>query len=124
MGAGLVDGVSAKRVCDFVSEIETLMGDRDKLREKCSEKCEVISEQIGEVYATAKEAGVSKKALKKVVRTRELERKAAAEREKLEGAEQDTFDKIRLALGDLAELPLGQAALRNGRGVGAEPAHA
>jgi uncharacterized protein (UPF0335 family) len=124
MGAGLVDGVGAKKVCGFVEEIENYRGQQDRLREKCSEDCSAITESITAVYSAAKDAGVNKKALKKVVRTRELERKAKAEREKLEGFEQDTFDKIRLALGDLAELPLGQAALRSNGRTTPEPAHA
>ena len=112
MAAGLVDGVPAKKVCGFVEEIEGLMAEREKLRERCAQKCAGVGEQISGVYGAAKDAGLDAKALKRVVRTRELERKAAAERAKLEAPLQDTFDRIRLALGDLADLPLGQSVLR------------
>lgn len=53
------------------------------------------------------------------MKTRQLENKLEAIRDGLQADEQETFDQIRNALGDLADLPLGQAALARAERTGA-----
>jgi hypothetical protein len=70
-----------------------------------------IRDSIARVLVEAKDAGIPKKEFKLVIRTRALENKLEAIREDLEPDEAETYDAIRTALGDLGDLPLGQAAL-------------
>lgn len=78
-------------------------------------RCRSIREGITAAYDDAKAAGIPKKELKTLVKTRELERKIADQIEKLEADERETYDMIVEALGDFANLPLGQAALRSAK---------
>jgi uncharacterized protein (UPF0335 family) len=63
-----------------------------------------ISGDIKEVYAEAKANGFDTKIIRKVIRLRKME---SAEREE----EQSLLDVYMAALGMLADLPLGQAAM-------------
>ena len=65
-----------------------------------------IAELIKDVYAEAKSNGFDVKILRKII----VQRKKTDEERKLE---QDLIDTYMNALGMLADLPLGQAALRN-----------
>jgi hypothetical protein len=67
----------------------------------------------------AEKAGIPKREFRAVMRTRQLENKLEAIRDGLQADEQETFDQIRNALGDLADLPLGQAALAKAERAGA-----
>lgn len=94
----------------FVSDIERHFETLDSYRGEYMNRCRAVRDLIAQIYDRAKDAGVPKKELKAVIKTRELERKIEELRDDLEdGAE--TFDQIRHALGDLADLPLGTAAL-------------
>lgn len=94
----------------FVSEIEKHFETLDTYRGEYMKRCRDVRDLIAGAYDRAKDAGVPKKELKAVISARKLEARLKGIREDLEdGAE--TFDMIRHALGDLAELPLGTAAL-------------
>lgn len=106
------NGYDAAKTKSFVSRIENLHAEIATIMGTALNECKTVHADIKLVYDEAKEeAGIPKKALKKVVKARELERKAAAVREDLEAEDQDTFDMIRQALGDLADTPLGQSAM-------------
>jgi uncharacterized protein (UPF0335 family) len=77
----------------IVSEIERHEGEK-----------RLISQDISTIYKAAKDKGFNVKAIRAVVRARQMER---AEREALEA----TIDTYKHALGMLADLPLGQAAV-------------
>lgn len=101
------------QVKSYVARIENLHADISKIMMGALSECKAVHGDIKEVYQEAKdEVGLPKKELKRVVKARALERKAAEVREGLEAEEQDNFDRIRLALGDLADTPLGQAVTR------------
>lgn len=102
---------STNGVKEYVARIERLHGDLRSQQGEYMRECRTIRADMKTIYDEAKAAGIPKKELKAVVKARDLERRAAGIREDLEGDEQDTFDRIRLALGDLADTPLGQAAL-------------
>lgn len=72
--------------------------------ERLEEEKKTITGGIKEVYAEAKANGFDTKTLRKVIA---LRKKEAAEREE----EQSMLDLYLSALGMLADLPLGQAAL-------------
>jgi uncharacterized protein (UPF0335 family) len=107
----------------FVERIENLHADIASIMGEALNACRAVHGDIKIVYQEAKdEAGIPKNALKKVVKARALEQKARAVREDLEAEDQDDFDRIRQALGDLADLPLGQAApMPGGRKTSARP---
>ena len=65
-----------------------------------------IADLIKDVYTEAKSNGFDVKILRKII----VQRKKTDEERKLE---QDLIDTYMNALGMLADLPLGQAALRN-----------
>lgn len=73
--------------------------------ERLEEDKKVISGDIKEVYAEAKANGFDTKIIRKVIA---LRKKEAAEREE----EQSMLEVYMAALGMIADLPLGQAALQ------------
>lgn len=105
------NGFDPKTVSSFVARIESLHEDLLKERSAYMLACKQIRGDITLVLDEAKDAGIPKRALKSVVRVRELEGKAEMVRQELEAEDQQNHDLIRQALGDLADLPLGQAVL-------------
>lgn len=94
-----------ERIEDIEDEIAALTGEH-------LSRCKVHREGIKDILNEAKDAnGIPKKELKAVLKSRKLERKAKEAREELEDDEQESYDMIRHALGDLADLPLGKHAL-------------
>lgn len=107
---GVEDSV-AKR---WTGEIERHFATLDSLRGEYMNQCKQVRELIAGCYDRAKDAGLPKKALKAVIKTRQLEKRIEGLREDLaEDGLDDDYDTIRLALGDLADLPLGAAALKD-----------
>jgi uncharacterized protein (UPF0335 family) len=96
---------------EFVQRVENLNADLATEKSEYMTRCKGIREDIKEVLSEAADAGITRKTIKTAVKVRYLERKAAEARDSLEEGEIETLDAIRLKLGDLAELPLGQAAL-------------
>lgn len=113
---GKTNAFDRKAVSGYVDRINNLMSDMESERGTFMAKCKSIRQDIAHVIAEAKDQhGIPKKEFKAVIRTRELEDKAARVRDELEAESQETFDQIRIALGDLEDLPLGQAALERAR---------
>lgn len=110
--AGVGHNGMAKLGKGFVERIELLEDDLQKAQERFKDETATpIKNDIKNIYDEAKAEGLTKKAIKAVVTARKKERQAELARKKLDIADQDTFDNIRLALGDLADLPLGEHAL-------------
>lgn len=107
----LSNGFSPELVSGFVDRIETLYGDLLSEKSEYMLKAKAIRADMALVFDEAKDKDIPKKALKAVIKARDLEAKAIAARDDLEDDLQDSFDNIRHALGDLADLPLGEAAL-------------
>jgi len=95
----------------FLKRIETLHGDLGSLRGTYMSDCKSVREDIKTVIAEAKDKGVPSKALKQLVKYRELERKQEALAANLDIDETATFETLVAALGDLASTELGKAAL-------------
>lgn len=100
-----------KNAQDFVDRIENLNADKRSIMGRAMNECRQVGEDIKIVYDEAKEAGIPKKALRLVIKTRALEAKAAEIRADLDSEDQNDYDLIRQALGDLADTPLGAAVL-------------
>ncbi|WP_141688514.1 hypothetical protein [Bradyrhizobium paxllaeri] len=97
---------------------EEILSHEKRLEQAQSEymkTCRAIRGDMKTVYDEAKEAGVTKKVLKAKVKQHNYLKKADKCRTDLEADEQNEFDLIVQKLGDLADLPLGLAAL-NGAG--------
>lgn len=110
------NGYEPKHVRSAVERIENLQDDIASIMSEAMNKCKAVHADIKIVLDEAKkEHGIPKAALKSVLKVRSLERKAEKVRDDLEPEIQTDHDMIRHALGDLADLPLGQAAL--GRNV-------
>ncbi|AWN35758.1 hypothetical protein [Methylobacterium radiodurans] len=106
------NGFDPKRTKECVDRIEALAAKKASLHMTYMAECAVINEDIGDVYEEAKTAWhIPKKALKTVVKARATERKLEAMRNDLDLIDRESFDQIRHALGDLADTPLGDAAL-------------
>ena len=84
---------SANQLKSFVERVERL-----------SEEKKSIADDIRDVYAEAKANGYDVKALREVVKLRKRDK------DELQAFE-EIVETYRHALGDLADLPLGQAAL-------------
>lgn len=106
------NGFDPEKVGNFVSRIENLNRDIDSSKSQHMSRCKEIRDDIKVVLDEAKDAGISKTALKAIVKRRDLERKSEACRTRLESEEQHEFDKIAQALGQLRGTELGQAAMK------------
>lgn len=96
----------------FVTEIEDANARLLTLRSEYMNKCKGPRSDIKAIYGAAKDAGVPRASLRAVVKARDLERRAERQRDDLGDLDlQAKYDAIRHALGDLADTPLGQAAL-------------
>jgi len=96
-----VVGIAGEQLRQFVARIERL-----------EEEKAALAADIREVYAEAKGNGFDTKVLRQVIRLRKIDK---AERQEM----QAILDLYLEALGDLADLPLGRAALRR-EGLAAE----
>jgi len=99
-------------VRDVVARIEEQLSELLSERGKYMQRCRNIRERIGEIYDEAKdEHSLPKKVLRKLIRTRELERRIENSIAELEADDRQTYEMLEDALGDFGETPLGQAAL-------------
>lgn len=111
------NGFNPEKTKDFVDRIESVIDDIASATDEHMAHCKSLRGDIASIYDEAKDAGIPKKELKAVVKTRALAKKLESIRDALEGESQDTYDMIRHAIGDLADTPLGQAALRDAPGA-------
>ncbi len=110
------NGFDPKVLKAFVSDIDRHHETLATYQGEYLKRCRDVRDLITGVYDRAKDAGIPKKELKAVIKVRGLEKKIAAAREDCEDGG-ETFDAIRHALGDLADLPLGTAALDRANAV-------
>lgn len=99
-------------VIEFVGRIENLHADLEKEKSAYMLACKALHQDIKGVLEEAQSKGLPKKPLKAIVKQRALEKKVAACRDDLDDTDHlSAFDIMKAALGDLADLPLGQAAM-------------
>lgn len=102
---------AAEVLLDFTHRVENLYDELASEKGEYMNRARQIRESIARVLVEAKDAGIPKKEFKTVIKARQLENRLEHLRDDLEPDEAETFDQIRLALGDYADTPLGQAAL-------------
>lgn len=106
------NGPNPERTKQCVDRIEGMLRDIDSIIGVAKNECKTKHDAIKDIYQEAKDAwGLSVRALKQVIKVRALERKIEHAREALEEDDAESFDQIRHAIGDLSDLPLGEAAL-------------
>ena len=99
----IVEGIVA-RLEGFVDELATERGEY-------MNRCRQIRGDIKDAVQAAKdEHGIPKKALRTVIKRRALLAKVEDLETELEADDQTAFRQLRVALGDFADLPLGQHA--------------
>jgi uncharacterized protein (UPF0335 family) len=91
----------------FLKRIETLNAENDSAKATYMAECKERREDIKQVYTEAKDAGVPSKALKGLVKRRQLMRKADAIPDGLDIDEQSAYSQLVETLGEL-----GMAAAR------------
>lgn len=95
-----------------VSAFENVQGDIDQIMADARAECQPHRDDLKQIKKDAAEQGhIPKKVFAAKLRERRLKRQADAIRKKLDMADQGTFDQLSSALGELRDLPLGEAAL-------------
>lgn len=94
-----------------VADLEKVAADRLSWQMAHVAEGKQFIERTAQILKDAKSRGISPAALKAVVKKRDYEAKAAAEREKLEDDQAHTFDMIMKSIGQLGGTPLGDAAV-------------
>jgi uncharacterized protein (UPF0335 family) len=110
------NGFDPKKMKSFVGRVENVEKELESLKGRYMSECKALREDIKDIFKEAQVEGVPTRPLKNYIKERQLLRKAEACRENLEADDQDSYDLIKQAMGDLAELPLGKAALSTIKG--------
>lgn len=110
------NGIDLDKAKSFVGRIENCEAEIDSERGTYMAAARVLREDIKEILDEAKTAGIPKKALKAMVADRRLSKKKRKLADGLDIDDLAAFEQMREALGDLAALPLGEAALRGAEG--------
>ena len=95
------NGYPKGKVTDYVKRFENVEEEIASAKGVFMRKCAKLRKDQADILDEAKSNGIPRKALRKVLKARRLERDAEAVREDLETEEQDQFDLLRHALGDL-----------------------
>lgn len=97
----------------LVERIENIEADGETDKGEYMQRCKARKEDIADIIEEGKARGIPPKPFKKALSARKLNKKIEALRADLaDMVDQESYDQIRHALGDLADLPLGEAALK------------
>jgi uncharacterized protein (UPF0335 family) len=111
MADALANGFDPEVVSRFVSRLESLHSDLASEKGEYMQRCRQIRDEIKDVLQAAKdEDGIPKKALKTLIKKRELLGKIENLADFLEVDDRSAFEALEQALGDYGDTPLGQAA--------------
>lgn len=111
MTSAIPNTLDPRLVGQFKADIERLEAEMDVFKAEHMARCKKQRELINGYYDRARDAGIPVKALKTEIKATKLEKRANALRDALEDDDADSLEMIREALGTLADLPLGQAAM-------------
>lgn len=100
----------------FMERIENLLDDLESKRGAYIAECRVVRGDIKEIYTEARDAGIPTKALKGLIKFRELERKQEALADGLESEEAQIYEQLRDALGELGAAAADRAGYPEGNG--------
>ena len=105
------NGFDKDEVQSFVDRVENVDAKIDEIMEKAKKDCQPHRDDIKEIKNDASDEGLAKKPFNALLRRRKLLRKAEAVEDALNEQQKDDFIHMAHALGDLADTPLGQAAM-------------
>lgn len=91
--------INKEKVERFVNQYEKLDNQIDKIAAQAAKDMQPFKDDQKAIKKRAAESGIPKKEFTSVLRERKLRRKAEAVRASLNENQQDTFDRIKLALG-------------------------
>lgn len=98
-----VNGIDTDKVAPFLKRIETLNADIESAKGAHAQNVKTIKDDIKEVLTEAEEAGIPKRALKGLVKYRELERRQDEIGSGLEGEDERAYDALVDQLGELGK---------------------
>ena len=101
----------------LLEEIDDCDNRLASLKGEYMQACKGPRGDIVDCFKQAKDGGLNMRAFRAVVKNRRLDKKMAANVERLEPDDQAEYEATVAGLGDFCDLPLGQAALRRARPV-------
>lgn len=105
-------GIDLSDIDEIVDRIENIHSQIDEIMDEAKQRCSPLRKDIADIKdKAANENSIPKKALSAALRHRRLKRQAEEVSATLDDFQTETYEQILHKLGDLAELPLGQAAL-------------
>lgn len=105
------NGIDQKALEGFISRAENVDAEIDKIMAEAKEKCQPFRDDLKVIKNEAADDGFPKKSFAAALKHRRLKRKADTAGDKLNEGLKNDYEQMLFALGDLAETPLGQAAL-------------
>lgn len=111
-------GVGLKQ---FLGRYEALQDDIDAILSAAKDECEPARQDQAQIVKDAADAGYSKKEFKTVLRKHRLEKRLARVADSLDANQKETYEQMLHALGELADTPLGAAALKEKEEPAAPP---
>jgi uncharacterized protein (UPF0335 family) len=111
------NGYNKQLLQALLSEIDDADDRLASLKGEYMANCQPVREDIAAVFQQAKDKGVGVKAFRILVSNHRLEKSKRRNEQKLDLDQRADYEQMREALGVLAELPLGEAALREARPV-------
>lgn len=116
-GRPVIEDESAKvanskggKLRNLLDRIANVQKDIDGTMDAAKAECAPLREDIGNIKKEANEAGFSRKEFNALVRKDRLEKQIEAIPSQLDEEQKERYDDMLLALGELKDLPLGQAA--------------
>lgn len=106
------NSISASEEASYVEAVEEFNRELKTEQSLYMSRCKAIRAKIKDTLEEAKGQGGNPKAIKGAVKRREMERKLAAHDASFEDDDAVRYEAIVKALGGMADLPLGQAALK------------
>jgi uncharacterized protein (UPF0335 family) len=98
------------QLLSFLERYERVQDDIDRILQDAKDECLPGRDDQAVIAKEAAEAGFSKKEFKTLLRKRRLEKKLEHVADSLDDGQRETYDQFLHALGELSDLPLGQAA--------------
>lgn len=98
----------------LAERIENVEAEGESDKGAYMQRCKARNEDIADIVEEGKARGIPPKPFKKALRARKLNKKIEDLRADLDDmVDRESYDQIRHALGDLADLPLGEAAMKD-----------
>lgn len=112
------NGFDPEQLERYLDEIDKADDQLLSLKSEHMQKCKGPRGRIRETMKSAKEAGLNMSALRTIVAEHRSKRKIEEKIAALEADDQADYEAMREALGGLADMPLGEAALNKTRPQG------